>query len=384
MGGRLLLKHQLSVKPNIYPMKLTFSFFCACLLTLSLSATEVREYTKTIDKEFDITADGKTSVSNKHGKLTVKTWNQNKVKVNVIVRVETGNDKDAQDVLDDITVDFSNSASSVSIETIFNKGWNNSWNRKYRNIDIDMTVTLPSTNNLRLRHRHGNTTLDDMSGPVDIDIAHGNLSAGSFKGETEIEIAHGSGDIENASNIFVHVSHGKLLAEDVGNVEVDLSHGTFEANNAGDISSSSAHSRLYLGDIGMFRSTRSSHDNIRVGKAKSMRLYGSHSNITVKEVQNELELDMNHGSARSGLGSNFTEVSIDGSHTSFELNIAEGANYRMDASTEHAGLNYPNGLNVNYHVEKNHNKTVKGYMGSENTQNQIVAKLSHGSLRVYN
>ena len=365
-------------------MKLSFAALLICFTSFSLLGAEIQEFTKTIEKEFDITADGRVSLSNKHGKLEIDTWDQNKVKVTVLIVVDTRKESDAQKVFEDINIDFSNSANSVSVETIFDRGLNNFWNKGYGEVSVDMTVTLPKTNHLNIRNRHGHTYIGDFAGEVEVNIAHGNFKGGNFTNELDFDISHGNGIIGNAKNIYADISHGKLEASNIENIEVDLSHSTLEVEDAGDVNSSSAHSRLYLANIGKFKTNRSSHDNIRIETAKSFRLNSSHTNISIKKVQEMVDVDMNHGSFETGLASQFSEVNIEGSHTGFSINVEPNASFKMDASSEHAGIRYPSGMNVNYHVEKNHNKTIKGYLGNESASSLIMARLSHGSLKVYN
>ena len=52
--------------------------------------TTFGEFTKTIKREFDISANGTTYLSNKYGKIEVKTWDKNRVKIAVTIVVKEG------------------------------------------------------------------------------------------------------------------------------------------------------------------------------------------------------------------------------------------------------------------------------------------------------
>lgn len=358
---------------------------CLSLLTFSvqLSANAVGELTKTIKRDFDITADGSTSISNKHGKVEIKTWNQNKVKIEVFVQVEARSQDDAQRALDAIDVDFSNSSNSVSASTVFDSKMNKLRNGNNRTkLKIDYIVHLPATNNLELQHRHGNAMIDDLAGNVKIGLQHGSFRAGKLGTQAKIHMAHSNGSFTDTGDLTANVSHGKLLARSVGDVDIDIRHATFELENGGTVTSSSGHSHVVLGEIAGFRTGSSSHDQIKIQTAEVVKVNGSHTNVRVRNASKELDLDLNHGGCTAGLGGNFTAVNLVGSHASFGLEVARNAAFDMEASTQHGGLSYPDGMDVRYHVEKNSSKTIKGSIGNNSSNSTLKARLSHGSLKV--
>ncbi|MDV7393243.1 hypothetical protein RZS08_17860, partial [Arthrospira platensis SPKY1] len=88
------------------------------LAPYSWAASPKAEYTKTIKREFPITPDGLTQFITKYGKLDLKTWDQDKVKVNVVIRVQARSEEEARNVFDRIRIDFTSSSNLVKAETI--------------------------------------------------------------------------------------------------------------------------------------------------------------------------------------------------------------------------------------------------------------------------
>ena len=343
---------------------------------------ELKEYTKTIEQEYDITADGNTSISNKHGKIEIKTWDQNKVKIHVLISVDVRAEEDAQKVFDRISIDFENSSGTVSAKTVFDQMLNRYWNKRFRDLSIDFEVYLPATNNLRVKQSHGKVYIADMKGNADLDMSHADFWAKSFGGEVKINISHGNGTFENAGYVDVDLSHAKLHAQSVADADVNCSHGTFDAEKAVKVKSSSSHSHVLLGTVVDFETGRSNHDKIKIGAAERVRVNGGHTVVAVKEVSKSLDSHLQHGSCRVGIVGEFSEINLEGSHASFTVLFDENARFRMDASSQHGGIHYPGDMQINYHVEKNSNKTVKGYYGSEDGAGMLKARLSHGSLKV--
>lgn len=357
-------------------------FLAVLVSTTQLSAAKVGELTKTIKRDFEISADGNTSISNKHGKVEINTWNQNKVKIEVVVRVEARNQDDAQRILDAIQVDFSNSSNSVSATTVFENKMNKWWNGNNRSkMQIDYTVFLPATNDLELTHRHGHAAIDDMQGTVKVNFRHGEFRAGALGREAKIDMAHSKGSFSETGNLSASVAHGRLTGRSAGDTDVDVRHATFELEEGGLVTSHSGHSTFVLGRISGFRSSSSSHDRIRIQSAEVVKVHGSHSNVKITKASKELELDLSHGGCTAGLAQGFTNVSLIGSHANFGIEVDRSAAFSMEASTQHGGLTYPSDMDVRYHVEKNSSKTIKGSVGGDSNA-LVKARLSHGSLKV--
>ena len=76
-----------------------------------------REYSKTINKQFPITTDGMVEISNRYGKVEIKTWDNSEVKVEVVISVNATSEDRAEDVFDRITIDFNSGRDFVSATT---------------------------------------------------------------------------------------------------------------------------------------------------------------------------------------------------------------------------------------------------------------------------
>ena len=300
----------------------------------------------------------------------------------MLISVDTRGEEDAQKVFDRVSIDFSNDESRVSAETTMDQMINRFWNKRFRDLRIDYEVFLPATNNIRIKQSHGDVYVEDMQGNAHLRMSHANFRAGNFGGELDVDISHGNGRLGNAGHISADLSHGKLEVGKVADADIDLSHATFTAEETAKVKSSSSHGRVFLGKTATFSSYKSSHGRIEIESAGTVNVNGGHTNLAVREVSESLSADMNHGSCRVGIAGNPAEVNLTGSHTTFKVMFGADANFRMDAQSQHAGIRYPGEMQINYLVEKNSNRTVKGFYGNENASSLLKARLSHGSLTV--
>ena len=84
---------------------------------------------KTIKKEYDVNSNALLKISNSYGNLTLSSWNEDRVVIEVHIKTSGNNESKVQEKLDKITVDFEASSDMVSAKTIYNKdkgswGWN--------------------------------------------------------------------------------------------------------------------------------------------------------------------------------------------------------------------------------------------------------------------
>ncbi len=369
-------------------MKSAFKYAIALLIgvmcTASLQAADLQEFTKTIKREFDITANGTTSLSNKYGKVDVKTWNRNRVKIDVTIIVNARNENEAQDVFDRIDIAFSNSTNTVKAVTNIQPSRKGMWNwsgDEKSDYSINYEVFLPASNNLELDHRYGDVFVAEMTGKVTAELKYANMKIEGVGDDSNIDFAYGTGSLVRARDLSVEVSYAKLNLEEARDITLSSKYTQVSINQAADVISSSKYDDYKLGTIRDFRN-EGKYDNINIRSADNVAVNSKYSQVNVDEVRNSLDLDLQYGGSSSCLADGFNEASLIGSYSDFKLCVGRSANYKIDASATYAGIDYPRGLNVTYEVEKSSSHELRGYQGSEGSPSVIHARLSYGGLKV--
>ena len=354
------------------------------MLVTSLPAREKQEFSKVIRKEFDISPNGTTGISNKYGKVDIKTWNQNRVKIEVTITVKASSEANAQKVFDRINIAFSNSADYVKAVTNIEprkKGlwdWSDNENSDYA---IDYDVFLPPTNNLDLEFRYGDAYVAELSGKVNADLKYANMKLEGIGSDSKISFAYGNCSIVKAEDISTDIGYAKLNINEAEDIQITSKYSKFSVERAAAVRSESKYDDYKLGDVREF-SNAGKYDNIEINQADNVEVNGKYSQVNVGQVKNKLDLDLEYGGASSGLGREFREANLVGRYTDFRIDLAGGSAYRMDAAATYAGISYPRTLTVTYELEKNSSHEVKGYQGSQNAGAVINARLSYGGLKV--
>ena len=366
--------------------KLTVLLIVVSLINCSAGPVDFikREYTKTIKKEFDIAANGTTYLSNKYGKVNVKTWDRNRVKISVDIVVNANSEEKADQVFDRIKIQFSNANDYVkAITEIESKrsswwSWNSSDKSDYK---INYEVYLPATNNLDLTHKYGDAYVSSMEGKVKLNLKYANFKIEGVGDDSDIEFAYGNGAIKTAKDLTTSLSYGKLDIETANDVSLTTKYSQVRIANAGDIRCETKYDTYQLANIADFKNY-GKYDNFTINSARNVSLNGKYSSIDVAKISQGIDLDMEYGSADFGLAKGFEEVTMNGRYTDFKVLVPAGASYKLDAMSTYAGISYPSNLDVVREISKSSSQEVEGYAGSKNANTVIKARLNYGGLKV--
>lgn len=370
-------------------MKLAYKFGMAFLLVGllvgGLRAEPKREFTKSIKKEFEITPDGTTDITNKYGKVEIKTWDRNRVKVDVTIVVKANSETDAQRVFERIDVAFSNSSSYVQAETVIEpakKSWWSWVSDDKSDYTINYEVYVPVNNNIGVNNKYGDVYVAAIGGRANLTVKYGNFKADGFGDDATIDLAYGNGTLVRARDLRLQISYGRLQVETVKDIDVTSKYSKLAVENAGDIRSESKYDDYTLGEVREFRNT-GKYDNIDINTAESVVVRTKYAEIDINNLHKSIELEMEYGNAAvDRLMNGFSEVSLYGKYTDFRLGIEAGTDFRIDAAADHAGIRYPSGLTVVFESENGGSHQVKGYLGNEKTPSLIRARINYGGLKV--
>lgn len=362
------------------------AFWVLCAVLLSTQPAMAKgEFTKTIKKEFETTKDGTTSLLNKYGKVDVKTWDKNRVKIDVRIVVRAGSEAAAQKVFDRINIAFSNTSNYVKAETSIEpvkSNWIGNWGDDKNDFSIYYEVYMPPTNKLELNTKYCDVYVAALQGPANVDVSYGNFKMDGLADRSNIILAYGGGSITKARDVKVEIKYSNIKVQEASDVEIYSKYTTVVFDKAADIVSSSKYDNYKLGQVEGFRNT-GKYDNIEIAQAGNVLITSQYTNVKVAKLNKTIDLNMEYGGAVVGpLSKNFTMVNLLGKYTDFKLSLPEGVAYQVDASGNYAGISYPTGLTVTYEREKSSAHEVKGYSGSQSATAVIKARMSYGGLKM--
>ncbi len=342
------------------------------------------EFTKTIKKEFDITKDGTTSIYNKYGKVDIKTWDKNRVKIDVRIVVRASSESSAQKVFDRIKIAFMNNPNYVKAETTIEPTKNEwfTWGGNKSDFSIIYEVYMPPTNKLDLGTKYCDVYVAALQGEATANVSYGNFKMDGFSDNARITLAYGNGTVSRARNVFFDAKYGNLNVQDAGDIEINSKYTTVSLEKVADVRSNTKYDTYRIGQVKDFRNN-GKYDNIEIRSAQTVVVSSQYTNVKVENLAKSLDLNLEYGGAVVGtLAKGFSDVSLLGKYTDFKVGVEKGAVFHLDASTRYAGISYPSDMTVTYEYEKSSSHEVKGHVGGQNAGGTIKARLDYGGLRV--
>lgn len=187
--------------------------------------------TKSFTKSYNLSND-KVNIQNSFGKVEVRTWTKNEVKVDVSIETSSNVEAVAQRIIDGINIKSGNQNGSEVWFQTENKGTNNNGHNEKSTMTIDYVVYMPSSNPLKLTNEFGATIVPDFKGEVDLTSKFGSLKAGALTNIKKILVEFGKGNFESIANGNVVMKYSKAeFGKLVGNVKLN-----FEFCNATTVS----------------------------------------------------------------------------------------------------------------------------------------------------
>jgi len=342
-----------------------------------------KEFTKIIKKEYDISPTGTTALSNKYGRIDVKTWARNRVKIGVTIVVNTPNESKAQEVFDRITINFSDRPDRVEAETeIDPKGssWF-SWGSSKNDYAIHYEVYLPPTNNLELENKYGDVFVEALEGRGELSVKYGNFKVEQLGDDSRLRLAYGTGLLRKAGDLNSEVRYARLTLQDIKDLDIESKYSKIFVDRAGDIRSVSKYDNYELGAIRDLVNT-GKYDYFSISLADKVVINAKYTELSVDQLNRSLDIDMEYGEARvDRVSRGFTEIALEGRYSDFKIDMESRCDFQMEAYAEYAGIRYPSDMVVEYEKEKGSSHQVKGHCGNASA-GTIRASLRYGGLNV--
>lgn len=378
-------------------MKSVYNFSMVLVLLMSLFVTTAQasvitriikqEYTKSVKKDFGISANGTVTLSNRYGKMDIKTWDKNRVKIDVRITVSASSEQEAQEVFERISVDFSNGGDFVNAETQIaskNSSWWGGWNDNNKtDFNIDYDVYMPPTATLDLSNKYGDVYVAELARNADITVKYGNFRLEGIGENLKINLGYGNGTVVKSARTEANISYSKFRLQDGGDMDLSTKYSKIGIDKAGDIRVNSAYDTYDIGRVRDYHST-GKYDNVSIGTADNITAVSKYTDYSVGMVKNSADFDLTYGGARlEKVARGFTEMRLSGRYADYKLHVEDGASYHLNANANYAGIRYPSPMQVTYEKDQGTSHTVEGYINTKGARSIIKANLSYGGLKVY-
>lgn len=343
-----------------------------CFLPAGLQAQEA---SKEFHKEY-VAGPGTTlSLSNKYGNVTIQSWDQDQVVIDVKVTVEMPDQERAQKLLDYIDVQFTEGGDLISAETVIDEKFNFSgWGNRSRRFSIVYKVKMPVDANLNLSNRYGNSDIDVLNGLVDLNVKYGDLAVGKLSRQNEKPMS------------AINIAYGRVTVDEAGWLDIYSRYSpSMRIEKSRALLLDSKYSKIQIGETSSLVG-ESRYDNIRIENINNLIFESGYDDINIGRLSKKLEFKGSYGSfSADEVPAGFEALSIETRYTGVQLGIDENASYKLDARVSYGGLKIDEDkFKYQKRIIGNTSNETSGIVGNEeNPASEVNIQASYGSVKLY-
>jgi len=353
--------------------------FCLSIVGSAFAEGPTREFTKTINREFGTIDNGMTALYNKYGKVTVNTWANKSVKIDITIVVNADDQRSADRMFDRIKVNFASTAGYIKAETMIEQG--NGWwpgESSCQDFKINYEVWMPAGNQLDLKNKYGNSYLGALNAKLTAEIKYGDLRTETINADADINISNGKANLVKVNNLYGQVSYGALTIGEANEVQMDTKYSEFAVELAVAVRITSKYDNFTFGNLGDLR-LQTKYSSLKLKNATAMHVTAQYTDAKITGIAEVLDVDLSYGSLKiENLARNFTTATIKAKYTDVQVNTERGSTFRFDAQGAYTGLSYPVGATIRRHDESATRESVEGYVGDANARGVVKARMNYG------
>ena len=332
---------------QLFGLTLVLSF----LMTLPAFAQKHR-MNKDISEQYSVGQNDELEISNKYGNVTINTWNQREISVNVKIEAWGKNEEQVKEMLDRINIKHGKSGNTISFHTeIDSKSWSVNNNDK-KGFEINYTVNMPDNNPMTLSNKYGRISMPDYKGDLKLSVAYGRASTGFLSGSrNEISVKY------SGNSSFKGITKGDLTFRYSGGAEI---------GKAGEIELSDR------------------YGSMRIDEVEKINADIGYSSLKIGTLHQSLVLDSKYSGGKiETVKEGFKELRIDTSYGSYSVGFESNCSFDFEINARYGGFkNHLEGIDMKREYVKHNSSEYSGSKGKSGKA-FVKASASYGSIEFH-
>ncbi|KAA1246924.1 DUF4097 family beta strand repeat-containing protein [Aquimarina sp. RZ0] len=361
----------------------TIYFNIICLLflipTMVLAGNDGKikgKYTKekSLKKEYSVNSNALLKISNDYGNLDITSWNENRVVLEINIKVNGNDEEKVVRKLESIDVLFEASSDMVSARTVFDKdgkSWwgkfTDSWGSNNLKLEINYTVKVPINNNVDLNNDYGSITLDKINGNAKINCDYGQIIVGELMGNDNyinIDYTHNS-TIEYMKNGKINADYSDFTVKKARKIQLSADYTQSKIENVEELNYNCDYGSLTLENIG------------------SLKGNGDYLDTNIGNVSNSLNINSDYGSIGIlNLKASTRDVVIKTDYTGIKIGYEPSLSFDFIIKTSYGSIKVEEDVNIMKKSKENSSNNYQGYYGEKNSGNTINITTSYGGVKL--
>lgn len=291
---------------------------------------------KEVSKEIAVPKGGEIYIENSSRGITIKTWDQPKVKVTTTIFYEGDPKLTDDEWLEKVNLSLKTLGSSVKIKSgsvsggysystgssgsvaLFNTNGQNIGSKP--NMKRIVTVTVPAGSKLDIESKYADVSIPLGVGDVNIDISNGNLEA------------------DNLNKLVLRSKYSNINVGDIKVAEVEFTNGRFSAKTIDDLDIESKSSTIEMASVKKIV-LRSSNDEYELEEAGEIRGRKNYGNLRITKLNTSLEIDGANANVKvRKVGPALSLVKIDNKYADVRIPLRDTKNYAVDFTGNYSSV----------------------------------------------
>ncbi|NMH29173.1 hypothetical protein [Flavobacterium silvaticum] len=316
---------------------------------------------KQIAKAFVVNPDAVTQIETKYGNIYVTTWNEDKIQLDISIKVSGDDEKWVTEKLNSIDVDIKALKNLVSAETKFGttrviKG--TSW------FEINYTLHVPTQGGLKLQQKFGNIILPDLSATTKIELEFGNFESGNLTGPTDLSLKYSDkAFIKSVRTCNLEAKYSKLTVESYDALKIDSGYSDIVAINGTNVK--------FNGNYG----------SISCENVEALAVDGNYLKINVGAMTGSCRIASDYSKIKiSALKNDWGALAIDGNYSNSDIGFTPNRGFILQAEGNYSRFNLDDIPNIPAKKTGNH----VSYNGSYKDGNAAIrVNGNYGSVKFH-
>lgn len=335
-----------------------------------------QDFIKNFNRTFNGAKGKAVYVTNKYGRVDIKTWGQANVQVNVRLTVRAHSQEEANVTFNRIDIAFTEGGDFVKSETTIASKTGGSCD-----YSIDYEVFMPASNPLVLSNRYGNSFIASLNSNANIEQKYGDFSLDGSIGLI-VSLGYGTGNIGTCQNLSGSIGYGKLNVGNANHVQLKTKYSRF---NFGKIQTADFNSAYDDIKIGTAQTAKFAcrYSDCAMTNVEEVQAKGDYSDFVVQRLDRSGVFNTNYGSIRiENITKSVNLFDVQANYTNCIVKIDPSLNFKFDLQANYSGLSRPASIRTSYEQKKGAAYEIIGTVGNEATKNTIRARLNYGRFTI--
>ena len=307
---------------------------------------------KNIKKTYYVNPNATLSIENSYGTISVTTWNEDKIELDISIKVSGDNENWVNQRIETIAVDIVALKGMISAKTILGNS-NYKAHGKNNNFEINYTLKIPKNGSVKLNNKYGNISTSDLYAEADIKCKYGKVILGRLSGNSTLEMEYCSNSsIASLKNGMVTAKYSNLKIGETTKLDLISDYTDIEIEQSDAIKYNSKYGK------------------IRIQNVKTLDASGNYLTIKIGEVFDYLKLNTKYSSlAIQSINAKANSVTIVAGYTG--INIGYHTNFAFDFNVllKYANFKYESDLEIDSKEEVSNSKKYSGFYKKKGLNN---------------